>query len=87
VPRLAADFAAAPQFEVLAERRFTWDRAYTALELVGLLRTYSNHRALPPAARRQLLDELRALINRDLGGRLVDRYLTRLCVARLVESG
>ncbi len=51
--------AASPDFEVIDERRSGWDQAYTSSELIGLLRTYSNHRALPAAIRKALLGRSR----------------------------
>lgn len=85
LPGLADEMAASGSFAVVAERRFGWDRRYTTAEHIRLLRTYSPHRAMRPAARQALFDELRRLIDDRLGGSFVDRYVTIVCVGRKVR--
>jgi hypothetical protein len=48
-----------------------------------VLRTYSGHRAMPPAALAGLLACLAELIDTGYGGRIAKRYLTELRVARV----
>ena len=81
---LRTEMAESGQFDVVDERRFSWEQPYTASELVGLLRTYSNHRALRAGTRAALLSDIRTVVETDLGGRFVDRYVTTVCVGRLV---
>ena len=69
-------------FDVVDERRFAWDQPYSTTQLLGLLRTYSSHRAMPPRRRADLLRSIRDFVDRELGGRFVDRYVTSVCVAR-----
>jgi SAM-dependent methyltransferase len=76
------EMAASGWFEVVEERQFGWDRRHTSATLIGLLRTYSDHRAIARRRRLALTNELRALIDDELGGSFVDRYVTTLCVGR-----
>jgi hypothetical protein len=46
-----------------------------------VLRTYSGHRALAPAARAALLGCIAELIDGRFGGQITKRYLTELRVA------
>ena len=43
--------AASGRFDLVAERLYRWTRRFDSRSLVGLLRTYSDHRALPAARR------------------------------------
>ncbi|MEV6864268.1 class I SAM-dependent methyltransferase [Streptosporangium subroseum] len=63
-------------------RRHEWEQAYSTAEYLNLLRTYSNHRTLEPAALVGLLDCIARLINDRHGGQITKRYLTELRVAR-----
>jgi hypothetical protein len=47
-----------------------------------VLRTYSGHRAMEPAAQANLLACIAGLIDSRFGGRISKRYLTELRVAR-----
>lgn len=80
------EIEASDEFDLVAERQFGWDAAYTSSMLDGLLRTYSNHRALPRARRSALLRRLRAFVDRELGGVFVDRYVTTVSVGRRVAA-
>jgi SAM-dependent methyltransferase len=61
--------------------RYEWELPYSSAEYLDVLRTYSGHRALAPAARRGLLRCIADLIERDHGGEVTKRYLTELRVA------
>jgi len=65
-------------------RRYEWELTYTTQQYLDVLRTYSGHRALEPAARDGLLACIGALIDREHGGRVTKRYLTELRVAHRV---
>ncbi|WP_181799001.1 hypothetical protein [Kitasatospora acidiphila] len=54
----------------------------TSAEYQSLLRSYSGHRVLAPAARAALLGCLGNLIDRRHGGRITKRCPTRLLLAR-----
>ncbi|HET9754961.1 MAG TPA: hypothetical protein VFP66_00540 [Candidatus Limnocylindrales bacterium] len=69
-------------FEEVAVRRFVSDHALSTDSLIGLLRTYSNHRALPPRRRAALLREVRQFVQEELGGHVVERFVTTLWVGR-----
>ncbi|WP_261554931.1 class I SAM-dependent methyltransferase [Frankia tisae] len=62
--------------------RYEWELPYTSAEYLDVLRTYSGHRALEPAARRGLLRCICDLIERGYGGVVTKRYLTELRVTR-----
>ncbi|MFI5910683.1 class I SAM-dependent methyltransferase [Dactylosporangium sp. NPDC051541] len=65
--------------------RYEWEQSYSTAEYLDLLLTYSGHRALPDEQRSALLDAIARLIDVELGGRIVKRYLTELRVARRVR--
>lgn len=69
-------------FEVVDAHRVAWDQPYTTTQLIGLLHTYSNHRALPARRRAALMRSIRAFVDGELGGGFIDRYVTSSCVAR-----
>lgn len=82
LPSLSDELGASQEFEFVEERRFAWDQRYTSSQLIGLLRTYSNHRALPPNIRAELLSDIKTFVDTELGGAFVDRYVTTLCIGR-----
>jgi SAM-dependent methyltransferase len=84
IPPPAALAPGAPgreRFGQAASRDHLVEIAYTTAEYVDTLLTYSGHRALPPPARRGLLECIARLIETRYGGRVVKRYLHRLDVA------
>jgi len=62
-------------------RRYEWSQEYTTAAYLDLLMTYSNHRALPPAARDGLLACLATQIDNNHNGRITKRYLNLLTFA------
>lgn len=52
-------------------RRYTWQEIYDARRYTDLLRTYSDHMALPEDDREGLLEDIESLINKSFGGRLL----------------
>jgi SAM-dependent methyltransferase len=62
--------------------RYEWELPYSTAGYLDLLLTYSNHRALPPAARTGLLGCIADLIDNRYAGRIVKRYLSELRIAR-----
>jgi SAM-dependent methyltransferase len=62
-------------------RRYEWEQSYSTASYRDLLLTYSGHRALPPEARRGLLDAIAQLIDTRYGGKITKRYLTELRLA------
>ncbi|MFE9248104.1 class I SAM-dependent methyltransferase [Streptomyces sp. NPDC007088] len=77
----AREVARGGRFGPTALRRYERDLTYTTAEYLDLLRTYSNHRALPEAARNGLLGCVADLIERRYGGRVTKRYLNELSVS------
>jgi SAM-dependent methyltransferase len=63
-------------------RRVGRELSYSTQEYLNVLRTYSGHRALEPAARDGLLACIAELIDTRFGGRIRKRYLTELRVAQ-----
>ncbi|MEV0082319.1 class I SAM-dependent methyltransferase [Saccharopolyspora sp. NPDC050642] len=68
-------------------RRYERDLTYSTEEYLDVMRTYSGHRALPPAARNGLLECIGNLIDKRHGGRITKRYLTELRVVHAEPTG
>lgn len=66
--------------DVLREE-YPWSTTYTALEYVGLLRTQSDHRLLPPPALERLLQQIVGLLA-ERGPAVDQHYVTDLYLAR-----
>jgi SAM-dependent methyltransferase len=82
IPTDIEELERSPLFAETAERRYEWETPYTTATYLDLLRTYSNHRALPPPALAGLLDCIAHLIDTRHDSEIVKRYLTQLHVAR-----
>jgi SAM-dependent methyltransferase len=84
-PRLARrqrlDERVEPWFVPEEEVGVPWDRTYTRHQWTSLLETQSDHRLLPAARRRALLDAVGAAIE-EHGGRYEHRYVCWLWTAR-----
>lgn len=83
---LADEVQASRRFRVLGERRFEWQERYSAASIVGLLRTYSDHRALPARRRARLHAAIRGFVETELDGSFVDQYVTTLCIGQRVDG-
>jgi SAM-dependent methyltransferase len=81
IPQSSAELDRSGRFGPATFRRYERDLSYSTAAYLDVLGTYSGHRALPPAARRGLLDCIARLIDTRYGGRLTKRYLTELRVA------
>ena len=84
LPLDSAELDRSGRFGPATFRRYEWDQPYTMAAYLDVLRTYSGHRALAPAARQGLLECIAHLIDSRYGGRITKRYLTELRVARRV---
>lgn len=82
LPTTHPELDGSPLFEPPALVRVEHDIEYRTDAYLDLLRTYSGHLALTPAARRGLLDCIAALIDGRYGGRITKRYLIELRLAR-----
>jgi len=78
---LPALFAAARGFGPVAVRRYPWTRRDSTESWLDLLRTFSDHVALPEPKRRALLDAIGGVIE-AFGGSIETRYETHLYLAR-----
>jgi SAM-dependent methyltransferase len=78
---LSAELAASGHFAPIAERRYEWELAYDADSYIELLQTYSDHRAMEPARRRELHERIRRRIEARPGGTVRKTHLTTLDVA------
>ena len=78
IPSDDAELLASGRFGPVGIRRYEWDLAYSTQQYLDVLRTYSNHRALPAPAREGLLAAIADLIDTRHGGSITKRYLTEL---------
>jgi hypothetical protein len=81
------DFATADSglFEPATHRSYYWEQPYTTSEYLDVLNTYSNHIALEPGLRTQLMRCIARLIDEDYGGNIRKAHLTQLMVARRAD--
>ena len=79
VPLDSAEFDASGRFMAVEFRRYIWEVAYSAVEYLALLSSYSGHRALTIEQRDGLYGCIGALVDAS-GGSITKRYLTQLSV-------
>jgi SAM-dependent methyltransferase len=79
---LGEEIAASGLFGNVAARRYLWDVTYTADEYIGVLETYSGHRALDDATRARLLSRIHRRARARPGGSVRKTYLALLNVAQ-----
>jgi SAM-dependent methyltransferase len=77
----SAELDGSGRFGPAVFRRYERDLPYSTPAYLELLRTYSNHRALEPAAQSALLNCIERLLDDVHGGHIIKRYLTQLRVA------
>jgi SAM-dependent methyltransferase len=82
LPDRTAEIEASGFFGGVTRRDYAWDEPYDAESYLRVLSTYSGHMALDPASRERLFAGIRALIEKEHGGRIVKGYATTLYVAR-----
>jgi SAM-dependent methyltransferase len=78
---LREEMTASGRFLNIAVRRYLWDVAYTADEYIGVLNTYSGHRALDDDTRERLLARIRRRVETRPGGQVRKTYLAMLNLA------
>ena len=81
VQDLADEISSSRRFRNIAARRYLWDVVYSAEDYVGVLNTYSGHRALGNDTRERLLARIRRRIEARPGGEVRKTYLAMLNVA------
>lgn len=77
----SAEIATSDLFTDLTVRSHRWSAAFTADTFVARLLTQSNHRLLPDPKRAELLDAVRAIIDRH-GDEAIVPHATLLVLAR-----
>ncbi|MEU9156747.1 class I SAM-dependent methyltransferase [Streptomyces sp. NPDC048417] len=76
-----AEFTGSPYFTDVTVHGHAQEITYTTDTYLDVLLTYSNHRALPEAARKGLLAGIRELIDSRYGGTVTKRYWHELITA------
>lgn len=71
------------RFDEVAVRHYPWRETYDAARYVALMRTFSNHIALPEAAREPLIADVARMIDEEFGGSIVKHQVAVLQLARL----
>jgi SAM-dependent methyltransferase len=79
---IVADLESSGLYARPVRRAFDWTRAYDRVTYQRLVATYSDHRLLPEATRRAILEELGRVVDGEPDGRVVHPYRTELVVAR-----
>ncbi len=79
---LSGGIKASGRFENVAVRRYVWDVTYTAAEYIGVLDTYSGHRAFDDDTRQRLYDRIYRRIGMRTSGAVTKTYLATLNVAQ-----
>jgi hypothetical protein len=80
---LTDEIAESGLFRRASTRRYVWDVVYSADEYVGLLETYSSHRALDDETRARLLDRIHRRARERPNGQVRKTYLAILHVAEV----
>ncbi|MCY4145309.1 MAG: methyltransferase domain-containing protein [Chloroflexi bacterium] len=68
-------------FQPAHVKRYAYNLSYSAAAYIDLLGTFSDHLALPPATRKNLLAEIKRLINEACGGCAIREQVTTLYLA------
>ena len=82
MPDRVAELEATGLFASIETRRYGWLERFDATSYPALLRTFSEHIALPDAQRDALLPAIAEVIDRDHGGEIVKGYGAILHIAR-----
>ena len=82
---LSDEIDASGLFRNVGARRYQWDVIYTAHEYIGVLGTYSGHRALDDARRERLFERIRRRIESRPDGKVRKTYLAMLNIAERVD--
>src|SRR5690606_5733218 len=82
IPYDDQELTASGRFGPATLHRYEWEVPYSTAEYLDLLLTYPSHRALPAARRPGRLDCAATETATGHGGRIVERYLAELRIAR-----
>jgi SAM-dependent methyltransferase len=69
-------------FGPVIERRYAWARTFDSREFVDWLGSYSRYAMMDAEARARLFDEIRTVIDEQLGGQVTRRIVTLLYMAK-----
>ena len=69
-------------FEPVEVKTYAWEKRYTTAQYLKLLNTYSNHRALEPKTREELLEKIAKHIEEAYEGVVTRPYLSVLFIAK-----
>lgn len=78
----SAPIAESGCFQPAIVKRYAYNLSYSAAAYIDLLGTFSDHLALQPTARANLLAAIGRQINEDCGGRVIREQVTTLYLAR-----
>jgi hypothetical protein len=82
VEDLSDEISASGCFRNVGARRYLWDAIYMADEYIGMLNTYSGHRAFADDTRERLLSRIHQRIEARPARQVRKTYLTMLDVAQ-----
>jgi SAM-dependent methyltransferase len=82
VAGMSEEIEASGRFGRPEVRRFVWDVTYSAEDYIGVLETYSGHRATEPELRERLYERIRRRIDARPGREVRKFYLALMSVAR-----
>lgn len=82
VPRFVAELTQSDLFDDPVLLRVLWDQTYTSAEFRDLMLTYSNMRMMPDDERDDLVAQLTAVVDDELGGSITRPLVATLTLAR-----
>lgn len=82
VADIGDEIGASGEYRDVHVRRYLWEQTYSADEYIAVLETYSGHRTMSPAARKQLYATIHELIAASPVRTIRKHYLNTLHVAR-----
>jgi SAM-dependent methyltransferase len=86
VQALLDEIARSGLYSVTERRTVVWTRSYSRAEFERLLGTYSDHAALPPERRNEVIHSIGELIDNEFGGAIERPYRTEMLLARRSTS-
>ncbi len=77
------EMSANGRFEEVAVRHYPWRETYDVARYAALMRTFSNHIALPDDMREPLIADVARMIDERFGGRITKHHVAVLLLGRL----
>ncbi len=81
--RIPDEMRATGRFDEIAVRHYPWTETYDAARYVALMRTFSNHIALPDDVREPLIEGVARMIDEEFDGSIIKHQVAVLQLARL----